>query len=150
MFHYGIHPLAAGFPDLFGCDLNQFNLDFFAVVTVQVQKRRMRSFADQAEHVDAEVVKNQGRSTHGRDIKTVPARRDARKYQPVGSGKNRAGQKSGADGQGVMLEGQMNPQIHGAEKIADTVALHAIKAGGGIQHQCFEFMVADLHAKDPL
>ena len=72
-FHYGIHPLAAGFPDLFGHDLNQFHFDFFAVVTVQVQKRRMRGFADQAEHVDPKVVKNQGRATHGGDIKTVPA-----------------------------------------------------------------------------
>ena len=44
-----------------------------------------------------------------------------------------------------MLVGQMNPQVHGAEKIADTVAMHAIKAGGGIQHQNFEFMLIILH-----
>ena len=43
-------------------------------------------------------------------------------------------------GQDIMLEGQMNPYIHEAEKIADTVALHAIKTGGAIQHQHFEFM----------
>jgi hypothetical protein len=105
----------------------------------------MRGFADETEHVDAEVIENQGRPSHGRDIKTVPAGRDTGEYKPVGSGKNRAGQQPGANGQGVMLKGQMNPQIHGAEKIADTVALHAVKAGGGIQYQYFEFVFIALH-----
>ena len=147
MFHYGIHPFAALVPDPFGYDRNQFHLDFFAVVAVQVQEGRMRGFADETEHVDAEVIKNQGRPSHGGDIKTVPAGRDTGEYKPVRSGKNRAGQQPGANRQGVMLEGQMNPQIHGAEKIADTVALHAIKTGGAIQHQHFEFMFVVQHLK---
>lgn len=86
-------------------------------------------------------------TSHGGDIKTVSARRDAGKYKPVASGKDRAGQQAGVDGQGVMLERQMNPQIHGAEKIAETVALHAVKTGGGIQHQLFEFMFVIEHCK---
>ena len=44
-----------------------------------------------------------------------------------------------------MLEGQMNPQIHGAKKIADTVALKSVKPIGGIQHQHFEFMFIVVH-----
>jgi hypothetical protein len=75
----------------------------------------------------------------------VPAGGDAGEYQPIGSGKNRAGQQPGADGQGVVLIRQVDPQIHGAEKIADTVALHAIKAGGGIQHQYFKFVFVFRH-----
>ena len=137
MFHYGIHPFAALVPDPFGYDRNQFHLDFFAVIAVQVQKGRMRGFADETEHVDAEVVKNQGRPSHGGDKKTVPAGGDTSEYQPVGSGENRSGQQPAADGQGVVLKGQMDPHIHGTEKITDTVALHAVKAGGGIQHQYF-------------
>jgi hypothetical protein len=31
------------------------------------------------------------------------------------------------------------------EKITNTVALHAVKAGCGIQHQYFEFMFIALH-----
>jgi hypothetical protein len=66
--------------------------------------------------------KNQGRATHGGDIKIVPARRDTVEYQPVGFGKNRAGYKPDADGQGVVLEGYLNSHIHGTETIADTIA----------------------------
>jgi hypothetical protein len=106
------------------------------------------------EEIEAELVPvvperiwDQGRPSHGGDKKTVPAGGDTGEYQPVGSGKNRAGQQTGADGQGVVLECQMNPHIHGTEKIADTVALHAVKAGGGIQHQYFEFMFVVQHLK---
>ena len=77
---------------------------------------------------------------NGRNIKTVPAEGNAGEYKPVVSRKDRAGQQPGADGHGIMLEGSMNPYIHEAEKIADMVALHAIKTGGAIQHQHFEFM----------
>ena len=83
MFHYGIHPFAALIPDPFGYDRNQFHLDFFAVVAVQVQEGRIRGFAYETEHVDAEVIKNQGRPSHGGDIKTVPTGRDTGEYKPV-------------------------------------------------------------------
>jgi hypothetical protein len=131
--------------DPFGGNRNQFHLDFFAVAAVQVQKRWLGGFAHETEDVDAEVVEHPCSASHGRDVKTMPAWRDAGKYEPVGSGKHGACQKSGADGQGVMLEGQMNPEIHGAEKFADAVALHAVKSGSGIQHQHFEFMFLILH-----
>ena len=116
MLHHGIHAFGFLVPDPLGRDRNQFHLDFFAVVPVQIQERRIRGLADETEHVEAEVVEHQGRAAHGGDIKTMPTGGNAGEDEPVGAGENRAGQQSGADGQGVVFEGQMNPEVHGAEK----------------------------------
>jgi len=75
----------------------------------------------------------------------MPTRGNAGKDQPVGAGKNRTCQQSGADGQGIMLESQMNSEIHRSEKIADRKTLPTVKAAGRIENQNFERGFAGWH-----
>ncbi len=97
----------------------------------------MGSFTENGRHIDAQIIENQGRAAHGRNVKAVPAGRNAAEDQSVGSRKDGACQKTAADGQAVVPVGQMNAKIHRPEEIAHTVALQAIKTAGRIDHQYF-------------
>ena len=70
-------------PDSFGIDLVQFQLHLFPMLTLQPQNTGIGSFADNGEHIDPQVIKDQASTTHGGDIKSTPRRRKPCKDQTV-------------------------------------------------------------------
>ncbi len=79
---------AALAPDLLDVNRDDLELNFFATYPVQIENRGGRSFVDNGEGVDPEIVENQRCSAHGGNVETTPARRKTGEEQAVGAGKD--------------------------------------------------------------